>query len=183
MRRDRLAQEHAARNTDASVAPLALAMMPMGALESRVGNAVSSRRTGASRAQSRRWVAAVIGGPMVLAGTANAGRLARPRPDRASLRPAEAIPVHCSINSSLKCSISRSRRQRAKRDEKRKAAAGPKARRPTSSSTRSCRNSARSATSWPTTEPEESAQAASDREFRRYMMMGGGAGFRVGTRR
>ena len=50
MRADRLSQEKAAGNEDASVAPLALAMMmPMGALESRVGNLYRGAKGGAGR--------------------------------------------------------------------------------------------------------------------------------------
>lgn len=70
---DQLEKEHAAGNADASVAPLALAALPMGALESRAGNLVGRGARAVRGAERALGPAAVIGGPMLMAGSAQAG--------------------------------------------------------------------------------------------------------------
>ena len=115
---------------------------------------------------------------MVLAGTANAGEAGQAEAGQGQPAPGRGDTVPASINSNLTEMLNQQigTATRHGRMRKRKAAMARRRGRLTSSSTRSCRNSARSATSCGQLhEPEESAQAASDREFRRYMMMGGGA--------
>ena len=179
---DRLAQEHAAGNTDASVAPLAMAMMPMGALESRVGNAVTRAGRAVQGAEKALGPAVVIGGPMVLAGTANAGEAGQAEAGQGQPAPGRGDTVRAQYEQQLKMLNAQIETATRRRDEEAQSGYGPKARAADEqlnalmSQQREISDKLANYTS-----PEESAQAASDREFRRYMMMGGGAGFGVGT--
>ena len=70
---DQLEKEHAAGNADASVAPLLVAALPMGALESRAGNLAGRAARAVQGAEKALAPAAVMGGPLLVAGTAQAG--------------------------------------------------------------------------------------------------------------
>lgn len=121
---DRLSQEQAAGNEDASVAPLALAMLPMGALESRVGSLAGRGAKAMQGAERALGPAAVIGGPMVLAGTANAGEAGQ---DAAGQGQAGADPVRAQYQQQLEQLTAQIEAATRRRDEEAQSGYGPKA--------------------------------------------------------
>ena len=174
---DRLAQEHAAGNTDASVAPLAMAALPMGALESRVGNAVTRAGRAVQGAEKALGPTAVIGGPLLLASPASAQE-ASP----AGGEGGRGDTVRAQYEQQLKM-LNAQIEEAGKRLEQESATGyGPKAkaadeqRNALMAQAREISDKLANYTS-----PEESAQSAADREHRRLMMMGGGAGLGIGA--
>ena len=167
------------RGEDPSMLPLMLAMMPMGAGKATGATRAARLLEGAGKALGP---AVVIGGPMVLAGTANAGEAGQAEAGQGQPAPGRGDTVRAQYEQQLKMLNQQIETATRRRDEEAQSGYGPKARAADEqlnalmSQQREISDKLANYTS-----PEESAQAASDREFRRYMMMGGGAGFGVGT--
>lgn len=175
-------QEEKAAGGDPSAVPLALAALPMGAIESRVGNLASRGARAVQGAEKALGPAAVIGGPLLMAGSAQAGEVGQDatgggRGDtvRAGYEDAlKRLDAEIAAKSAerdqpnmLKRKKDGTRPQYDKLDADVKALSAERSR------------ILEQLSSY--TSPEELAQSASDREHRRLMMMGGGAGLGIGA--
>lgn len=177
---DQLEKEHAAGNADASVAPLALAALPMGALESRAGNLAGRAARAVQGTEKVLGPAVVIGGPMLMAGPASAQEA-----NSAGGESGRGDTVRAGYEAEMRrldAEIAFKTSERNKQTAKKRDGTRPNYDKLNDEvNALSAQRAALNDKLANYTSPEESAQSATDREHRRLMMMGGGAGLGLGA--